>query len=123
MMDKQKLEYFRELLLEERRQAIEDLQSDKSTALQGDNDVDDTGDMSELDLNRSTALELADRQTHLIEAIDEALSRIEDGTYGLCARCGKPLDEQRLKAMPTAKYDADCQALVEAARGIKTPTI
>ena len=42
--------------------------------------------MSELDLNRSTALELADRQTHLIEVIDEALSRIEDGTYGLCAR-------------------------------------
>jgi len=122
-MDKDKLEYFRELLLEERRQAIEDLQSDRSTALQGDNAVEDTGDMSELDLNRSTALELADRQTHLIEDIDEALRRIEHGTYGHCARCGKPLDEQRLKAMPTAKYDAECQALVEAAQGIETPTL
>src|SRR5262249_47185756 len=120
---KQKLEYFRQLLLEERRQAIEDLQSGRSTALQGDNDVEDTGDMSELDLNRSTALDLADRQTHLIGDIDEALSRIEDGTYGQCARCGKLLDEERLKAMPTAKYDAECQALVEAARGITTPTL
>ena len=46
------------------------------------NDVEDTGDMSELDLNRSTALDLADRETHLIGDIDEALSRIEDGTYG-----------------------------------------
>jgi len=123
MMDKQKLEYFRELLLEERRQAIEDLQSDRSTALQGDNDVEDTGDMSELDLNRSTALDLADRQTHLIGDIDEALSRIEDGTYGQCARCGKPLEEQRLRAMPTAKYDTECQAIVEVAGGIKTPTL
>ena len=122
-MDKQKLEFFRDLLLEERRQAIEDIQSDRSTALQGDNDVEDAGDNSELDLNRSTAFDLADRQTHLIEDIDEALSRINDGTYGECARCGKPLDEERLKAMPIAKYDAECQALVEAAQGIETPSL
>ena len=118
-MDKQKLEYFRNLLLEQRRQATEDLRADKSTALEGDDGVEDSGEMSELDLNRSTALELADRQTHLIEEIDAALQRIEDGTYGLCARCGKPLDEERLKAMPTAKYDAACQAAIDEARGLK----
>ena len=120
-MDKQKLEYFRNLLLEQRRQAAEDLRADKSTALEGDDGVEDSGEMSELDLNRSTALELADRQTHLIEEIDAALQRIEDGTYGLCARCGKPLDEERLKAMPTAKYDAVCQAAIDEAQGLKKP--
>jgi DnaK suppressor protein len=120
-MDKQKLEYFRNLLLEQRRQATEDLRADKSTALEDDDGVEDSGEMSELDLNRSTALELADRQTHLIEEIDAALQRIEDGTYGLCARCGKPLDEERLKAMPTAKYDAACQAAIDEARGLKKP--
>ena len=118
-MDKQKLEYFRNLLLEQRRRATEDLRADKSTALEGDDGVEDSGEMSELDLNRSTALDLADRQTHLIEEIDAALQRIEDGTYGLCARCGKPLDEERLKAMPTAKYDAACQAAIDEARGLK----
>ena len=120
-MDKQKLEYFRNLLLEQRRQATEYLRADKSTALEGDDGVEDSGEMSELDLNRATALELADRQTHLIEEIDAALQRIEDGTYGLCARCGKPLDEERLKAMPTAKYDAACQAAIDEARGLKKP--
>jgi DnaK suppressor protein len=120
-MDKQKLEYFRNLLLEQRRQATEDLRADKSTALEDDDGVEDSGEMSELDLNRATALELADRQTHLIEEIDAALQRIEDGTYGLCARCGKPLDEERLKAMPTAKYDAACQAAIDDARGLKKP--
>src|SRR4030095_11524906 len=122
-MDKQKLEYFRNLLLEERRQATEDLRANKSTDLEGDDGVEDSGEMSQLDLNRSTALDLATRQTQLIEDIDEALQRIEDGTYGQCVRCGKPLDEERLKAMPTAKYDAECQAAIEAAQGIETPSL
>jgi len=122
-MDKQKLEYFRGLLLEERRQATEDLLNDKAAALEGDDGVEDAGEMSELDLNRSTSLDLASRQSQLIKDIDEALGRIEDGTYGLCDRCRKPLDEERLKAMPTAKYDAECQAAIEAVQGIKTPTL
>ena len=123
MMDKQKLDYFRKLLLEQRRRAAQDLQADRATALQGDDGVEDAGDMSESDLNRSTALNLASRHSQLIEEIDEALGRIEDGTYGQCARCGKPLAEERLKAMPTARYDAECQAGVEAAQGTETPTL
>ena len=122
-MDKQKLEFFRDLLLDQRRQATQDLGADRATALEGDDGVTDAGEMSELDLNRSTALNLADRQTHLIEDIDEALRRIDDGTYGQCVRCGKPLDEERLKAMPTAKYDAECQAAIEAAEGEEMPTL
>ena len=122
-MDKQKLEYFRNLLLEQRRQAVEDLRADRATALEGDDGVEDAGEMSELDLNRSTALTLGSRQSQLIEEIDEALGRIEDGTYGQCSRCGKPLDEERLKAMPTAKYDAECQAAIEAAQGIESPSL
>lgn len=121
-MNKQKLKYFRNLLLEQRRQAIEDLRANRATALEGNDGVEDAGEMSEVDLNQSTALTLASRQSQLLEEIDEALGRIEDGTYGQCSRCGKPLDEERLKAMPTAKYDVECQAAIEAAQGIATPT-
>jgi DnaK suppressor protein len=122
-MDKEKLEFFRNLLLEQRRQAIEDVQADRAIALEGDDGVEDAGEMSEFDLNRSTALTLASRQSQLLEEIDEALGRIEYGTYGQCSWCGKPLDEKRLKAMPTAKYDAECQAAIEAAQGIETPSL
>jgi len=122
-MDQKKLEYFRKLLLEQRRQATEDLQAEKIAALQGDTEVEDIADMSELDLDRSTALDLASRETQLIDDIDEALRRIDEGTYGLCARCGKPIDEERLKAMPTAKYDAECQAAIELAQGTETPSL
>jgi DnaK suppressor protein len=122
-MDQQKLEYFRNLLLEQRRQATDDLQAERAAALQGNDGAEDTTDMSELDLDRSTAFDLASRESHLIEEIDEALLRIDEGTYGQCLRCGKPIDEERLKAMPTAKYDAECQAAIEAAQGTETPSL
>lgn len=122
-MDTEKLEYFRNLLVQQRRQAIEDLQANRAIALEDIDGVDDSGEMSELNLSRSTALTIASHQSQLIEEIDEALGRIEDGTYGQCYRCGKPLDEERLKAMPTAKYDAECQAAIEAAQGLETPSL
>src|SRR5258705_9184462 len=122
-MDKQKLEYFHNLLIEQRRQATEDVRADRATAMEGDDGVEDIGEMSEFDLNRSVALDLATRQSQLIQNIDDALGRIENGTYGQCVRCGKPLDEERLKAMPTAKYGAECQAAFEAAHQTEPPTL
>src|SRR5260370_15368663 len=99
------------------------MKANRATALEGYDGGEDAGEMSELDLNRSTALTLGSSQSRLIEEIDEALGRIEDGTYGQCSRCGKPLDEERLKAVPTAEYDAECQAAIEAAQGIETPSL
>lgn len=122
-MDQQRLEYFRNLLLEQRRQATEDLQAERAAGLEGDDGVEDIGDESELDLDRSTAFYLAGRESQEIADIDDALRRIDDGTYGQCARCGRPIDEERLKAMPTARYDAACQAAIEAAQGIETPSL
>ena len=122
-MDQQRLEHFRNLLLEQRRQATEDLHTERTAALDRDDGVEDIGDESESDLERSTAFDLAGRESQLIEDIDEALQRIDDGTYGQCARCGKPIDEKRLEAMPTARYDAKCQAAIEAAQGTQTPSL
>jgi len=122
-MDQQKLEYFRKLLLKQRRQATEDLEADRDAAAPPENGVQDTTDESKSDLDQSTAFDLASRESQLIADIDEALQRIDDGTYGQCFRCGKPIDEERLKAMPTAKYDAECQAAIELAQGVQTPSL
>lgn len=123
-MEQQKLEYFRNLLLEQRRQANEDLDAERADATsRGDDGVEDVGDLSESDLEQSTAFDAASRESQLIEDIDEALQRIDDGTYGQCVRCGKPINEERLKAMPTAKYDTECQAAIEAAQGAETPSL
>jgi DnaK suppressor protein len=122
-MDQQKLDYFRNLLLEQRRQATEDLSSERSTALEDDGAVKDPGDLSQLDQNRDRSFEAASKDSDLIEEIDDALRRIDEGTYGECERCGKPINEERLKAIPTARYDAECQAQIEAAEEIETPSL
>ena len=123
-MDKKRLDYFRNLLLEQRQQTVADMRADQATALERSDGVIDSGEVSQLDVNKSTALDLGGRASSLIEEIDEALGRIEDGTYGQCERCGKPIDEERLKAMPTARYDQQCQAAIEAAQGIpEMPTL
>jgi DnaK suppressor protein len=123
-MDKQRVNYFRNLLLEQRRRATEAVQADHSNALSGGQGVPDSGDSSMLDVNKSTAFDLGERELHLIEEIDRALRRIDEGTYGQCVRCGKPIDEQRLEAMPTATVDTECQASIDAARGVASmPTL
>jgi DnaK suppressor protein len=123
-MDQKRLDYFRNLLLEQRQQTVANMRADQATALEQSDGVIDSGEVSQLDVNKSTALALGGRALSLIEEIDEALGRIEDGTYGQCERCGKPIDEERLKAMPTARYDQQCQAAIEAAQGIpEMPTL
>jgi DnaK suppressor protein len=49
-----------------------------------------------------------------LKDIDDALRRLDDGTYGICEECGKPIDEARLEAMPWARYCVVDQARVEA---------
>jgi DnaK suppressor protein len=123
-MDKHRLNYFRNLLLEQRRSATKAVLADHSNALSGGEGVPDSGDSSMLDVNKSTAFDLGERELHLIEEIDRALRRIDEGTYGQCVRCGKPIDEQRLEAMPTATVDTQCQASIEAAQGVASmPTL
>jgi RNA polymerase-binding transcription factor DksA len=49
----------------------------------------------------------------LLEQVRAALQRLDDGTYGFCRRCGKPIDARRLEALPYAEYDLECQEIVE----------
>jgi DnaK suppressor protein len=58
---------------------------------------------------------LEENAEHLIDAIDAALARIEAGTYGKCEVCGKPIDEERLEALPYATLCIDDKRAQERA--------
>ncbi|HYY57893.1 MAG TPA: TraR/DksA family transcriptional regulator [Pyrinomonadaceae bacterium] len=125
-MDEKKLEHFRSILREQLLRHTENVRDDQADALEAvaDDGVKDSVDMSLQDVSQELALRLGERESQMVADIDQALMRIDEGTYGVCARCGKPIDERRLEAMPTARYDAACQAAIEASQGLDdNPTL
>jgi DnaK suppressor protein len=61
-------------------------------------------------------LALRDRADHQLELVDEALARLDAGTFGTCIRCGKPIAPDRLEALPWAARCIDCQRLAARER-------
>jgi DnaK suppressor protein len=126
-MDEQKLERFRTILLEQLRQHEEQVRDNTAAALEmvaADDGVKDSVDLSLQDVNQEIQFRLGERESQMVAEIDQALLRMDEGSYGVCARCGKEIPERRLEAVPTARYDAECQALAEANEGFEdAPTL
>ena len=117
-MQPEKLAHFEKILLEQLREHTGHIRDDQDAALEvADDGVQDPADLSVSDVNTEIALRLGERESQLVADIDQALLRIKEGSYGTCARCGKSIYERRLEAVPTARYDAACQAAIEAATG------
>ncbi len=114
-MEATKLEHFKQLLLAELLRHTQNVSDEQAAALDaaGD-DAKESVDFALRDGIEEMALQLGDKESQMVADIDQALLRIEEGSYGICARCGRPIDERRLEAMPTARYDAECQAAIEA---------
>jgi RNA polymerase-binding protein DksA len=113
------VDHFRELLVEKREAvaaALENLHKENSRSLE-----DETGELVSGSADQhlaDTATETVEREIgstleehdeRLLVAIDAALQRIENGTYGKCVNCGAPIPEQRLEAMPWATLCIDCK--------------
>jgi RNA polymerase-binding transcription factor DksA len=66
--------------------------------------------------DRDFALSLLSQEQDALYEIDEALKRIEQGTYGICELCGKSIPHARLEAIPFARFTVDCQSQLEKQR-------
>jgi DnaK suppressor protein len=119
-MDADRLEHFRGILTKQLRQHTEQVKDNQQAALDmiADDGVKDSVDMSLQDVNQELQLRLGERESQAVADIDQALLRIEEGSYGICQSCNKPIDERRLEAVPTARYDAACQSKLEAQQGL-----
>jgi DnaK suppressor protein len=121
-MDQEKLNHFRSILLNELKRHTQNVADEQATAQDGaDDGVKDSVDMSLADVNKEIAFRLGERESKMVAEIDQALLRMDEGTYGICERCGKVIDERRLEAVPTARYDAVCQAIIEKNEGFEDP--
>ena len=118
-MNQERLEHFRRILQAQLQEHSAKISTDQAAALASDYDgVKDSVDMSLLDVSKEIAFRLTERESQIVADIDQALLRIREGSYGICTRCSQPIDERRLEAVPTARFDAACQQLIEQAEGL-----
>jgi RNA polymerase-binding protein DksA len=111
---------YRDMLLEERDRvtaAITHLHEDNSGSIEDETEEETydnhLADSATATLNREIDYTLEENAEHVLHAINEALERIDEGTFGTCRRCGKPIAEERLEAIPYANRCIDCKRLEE----------
>ncbi len=101
-------EYFRQKLTHWRETLIQDSSSTVRT-LQHKIQETDVLDIATQEINESIELRARDRERKLLNKINEALQRLDDGTYGYCEETGEPISLQRLEARPTATLSIEAQ--------------
>jgi RNA polymerase-binding transcription factor len=114
-MDEQDLSMFKDLLNERRRDLLGEATRTASGMGEVRDQFPDPADRANLEGNRNLTLRIRDRERKLLSKIDEALLRIDDGTYGVCEECGDGISVERLKARPVTTLCIACKAEQEAA--------
>jgi RNA polymerase-binding protein DksA len=111
---------YRDILIEERTRvsaAINNFHENNTRSLEDETEEETydnhLADSATATLNREIEYTLEENSEHVLRAINEALQRIDEGTFGTCGRCGKPIAEERLEAIPYANRCIDCKRLEE----------
>lgn len=98
-------------MLEESRDAL--LQSAKKTLMEESNfdtdDLPDEIDLASSEYTQSMVFRLRDREKFLLKKIEKAITRIDDGTFGICERCEEPISPKRLDARPVTTLCIRCK--------------
>jgi DnaK suppressor protein len=88
-------------------------------------DFPDPTDRASLESDRNFLLRIKDRERKLITKVNEAMDRVDNGTFGICESCGRPISEKRLMARPVTTLCIECktegenQERMERQRGTK----
>ena len=103
----------RKVLLEMKKRLLADVEKPILESLMIPNDMGDEADQAGDERNREVSLLLTGRIKASLMAIEEALEKMEEGTYGICEECEEEIPPGRLKAMPLAKLCLMCQSRLE----------
>ena len=113
-MDKKTLTRFKKFLHNEREQIVGDVKKiNESSKEMGQDGIQDIGDEAANIYNKQILLSLNENERTMLQEVDEALDRIEDGTYGTCDECGGPIDLKRLEVRPVSKHCVPCKTKLE----------
>ncbi len=116
MLSPERIDRLRQDLLEEQerlRQDLNHLEADQSSQDTNVGVGNHPAEDALLTETQEEMVSLRHQDQAVLNEVDDALGRMDRGTYGTCERCGRAIDFARLKAMPYARYCMDCQRLLE----------
>ncbi len=108
-MNERQRDYFRAKLLAWREDILKEAKETLQHLQEENQNHPDLADRASSETDRAIELRARDRQRKLIAKIDEALTRIDDGTYGYCEETGEPITLRRLEARPIATLSVEAQ--------------
>ena len=108
-MNERQREYFRKKLLIWKEEILKEARETLANLQEENQNHSDFADRASSETDRAVELRARDRQRKLIAKIDEALTRIDDGTYGYCEETGEPISLRRLEARPIATLSVEAQ--------------
>jgi len=115
--NKADLEHFKKIILEKRKEILEELESLKSTMMDvttGQYEIENSTYSLHMEqgtdaMEREKTFLFASREGKFLNYLDDALQRIERGTFGFCSECGNLIDKERLEAVPHAHQCVKCK--------------
>ncbi len=116
--DARRREALHRMLMTKRQETLDEIGASLGQSLTEDQQrrlesAMDVGDQALMDLERELGISLLEMRNRRRQQIDEALARLAEGTYGVCAECGIEISEKRLQAVPFAKLCVECQTREE----------
>jgi len=107
--DAEKLEYFRNILLEEMKALRGEADKTVTEMTADSSNFPDPTDRATQESDRNFELRIRDRERKLINKIKDALERIDNGEFGICEECGEEISDARLKARPVTTLCINCK--------------
>ncbi|MFO7839409.1 MAG: RNA polymerase-binding protein DksA [Desulfosalsimonadaceae bacterium] len=113
-MKQEDLDYFKELLTNRLNELLNQADDTVSDMNDSKGNFPDPTDRATYEADRNFELRIRDREHKLIKKVKKALDRIENGTFGICEKCGDDISIERLKARPVTTLCIECKTKEEA---------
>lgn len=113
-MKAQDVETFKRKLLEIRRDLLGQVERKKLYSKEvGEDGIPDSGDVAAYSYSKEVLMGLGENERTKLRLVEEALAKIDEGTYGVCERCDEAIPVKRLELLPFTRYCVQCQTELE----------
>jgi len=110
----QDVETFKRKLLEMRRDLLGQVERKKLYSKEvGEDGIPDSGDVAAYSYSKEVLMGLGENERTKLRLVEEALAKIDEGTYGVCERCEEAIPVKRLELLPFTRYCVQCQTELE----------